>query len=30
MANPSFSRLDLCKLIDPVLRPSYINTSSGS
>jgi N-acetylmuramoyl-L-alanine amidase len=24
-----FSRLDLCKLIDPVLRPSYINTSSG-
>ncbi|HSI63841.1 MAG TPA: N-acetylmuramoyl-L-alanine amidase [Candidatus Saccharimonadia bacterium] len=26
---PCFSRLDLCKLIDPVLRPSYINTSSG-
>jgi N-acetylmuramoyl-L-alanine amidase len=22
------SRLDLCKLIDPVLRPSYINTAS--
>ncbi len=26
---PCFSRLDLCKLIDPVLRPSYINSSSG-
>lgn len=23
-----FSRLDLCKLIDPVLRPSYIGTSN--
>ena len=25
---PCFSRLDLCKLIDPVLRPSYIGTAS--
>ncbi|MFZ4766521.1 MAG: N-acetylmuramoyl-L-alanine amidase [Roseimicrobium sp.] len=25
---PCFSRLDLCKLIDPVLRPSYINTAN--
>jgi N-acetylmuramoyl-L-alanine amidase len=24
-----FSRLDLCKLIDPVLRPSYISSTSG-
>jgi N-acetylmuramoyl-L-alanine amidase len=24
-----FSRLDLCKLIDPVLRPSYINSSEA-
>jgi N-acetylmuramoyl-L-alanine amidase len=25
---PCFSRLDLCKLIDPVLRPSYIGSGS--
>jgi N-acetylmuramoyl-L-alanine amidase len=25
---PCFSRLDLCKLIDPVLRPSYIGSAS--
>lgn len=26
---PCISRLDLCKLIDPVLRPSYIGKGSG-
>jgi N-acetylmuramoyl-L-alanine amidase len=26
---PCFSRLDLCKLIDPVLRPSYIGSGSS-